>query len=158
MRLNPYSLIRMSVKCKILPNHILLEQVSNLISEGEDVVLRVKGESMMPFIHGDRDSVVLTHAYEVSVGDIVLCEIRPDKYVMHRIIVIRGRMLTLMGDGNYVDVEVCDTSSVRGVVVRFNRNGLTVDCSSIWYRRLSYLWVKLKPIRRILLGVYKLFI
>lgn len=113
---------------------------------------------MMPFIHGDRDSVVLTQASNVSVGDIVLCELWPGKYVMHRVIAVKECMLTLMGDGNYVDVEECDITSVRGVVVRFTRNGLTIDCSSKRYRRLSSLWLILKPIRRILLGVYKLFI
>ena len=149
---------KMLVERKILPNHILLGQTSTLIREGEDVTLRVKGRSMMPFIHGDRDSVVLTRALSVSVGDIVLCEFRPGKYVLHRVIEVRDCSLTLMGDGNYVEVEECDISSVRGVVVRFTRNGLSIDCSSKRYRRLSRLWVQLRPIRRILLGVYKLFI
>ena len=43
----------------IVPNAILLAEVSALVQEGKQVELLTKGCSMLPFIVGDRDSVRL---------------------------------------------------------------------------------------------------
>ena len=42
-----------------LPNDVLLSRAEAFLKAGREVVIRTKGSSMLPFIHGDRDSVVL---------------------------------------------------------------------------------------------------
>jgi len=54
-----------------VPNKVLLLEVTRLLDEGQIVILRVKGNSMLPFIIGDRDSVVLQKARLLQPGDIV---------------------------------------------------------------------------------------
>ena len=58
-----------------LANEILFPEVAALLEEGHTVTLKAKGTSMMPFIVGGRDSVVLQKADRVAVGDIVLARL-----------------------------------------------------------------------------------
>ena len=56
----------------VVPNSILLGEVRSLLAEGKDVVIPTKGNSMLPFIRGGRDSVNLRRLDTLEVGDIVL--------------------------------------------------------------------------------------
>mgnify|MGYP000134470099 CR=1 FL=1 len=51
-----------------LPNDILLSQAGEFLSEGREVILKAKGNSMLPFIRDGRDSVALTD-YHIGVSD-----------------------------------------------------------------------------------------
>ena len=53
----------------VVPNAILLGEVKSLLAEGKDVVIPTKGNSMLPFIRGGRDSVNLRRLEDVEVGD-----------------------------------------------------------------------------------------
>ena len=57
---------------RVLPNKVLLEEVAALVAQGKDVVFTPKGNSMLPFIRGDRDSVRLSACGEPEKGDIIL--------------------------------------------------------------------------------------
>ena len=46
------------MKKLILPNEILMGEVERLLSQGTAVTIMTKGNSMLPFIVGERDSVV----------------------------------------------------------------------------------------------------
>ena len=92
---------------KILPNDVLLGEVSRLVAEGESVTIMTKGTSMLPFIVGGRDSVRLVRPAELQPGMIVLAELHDGRYVLHRLISVDGQNLTLMGDGNIAGVERC---------------------------------------------------
>lgn len=134
---------------KTLPNDILLGEVSELLAEGNDVVIMTKGNSMLPFIRGDRDSVKLFRKDTVSAGDIVLAEITPGHYVLHRVIKADSDSLTLQGDGNLRGVEHCRAGNVKGTVVEIIKPGKTVVPDK------GKLWLCLRPVRRILLGLYR---
>ena len=73
------------MKKMIVPNEILLAEADDLLSKGIEVVLMTKGNSMLPFIRGEKDSVNLKRFGAVEVGDIVLARIAPQRYVLHRI-------------------------------------------------------------------------
>lgn len=100
----------------IVPNDVLLGEISALLEEGKEVELRCKGNSMLPFIVGERDSVRLVKS-GFSVGDAVLAELAPGHYVLHRIVAIEGDCVTLKGDGNLAGVEHCRLEDVRGKAV-----------------------------------------
>lgn len=100
----------------LVPNAILLTEVSNLLAEGKDVELKAKGYSMLPFIIGDKDSIRLRKE-PVSEGDAVLAEIAPGKYVLHRIVSIKGEVVTLKGDGNLLETERCRTQDIKGKAI-----------------------------------------
>jgi len=137
-----------------IPNSILLGEVAELLCSGRHVVLKTKGESMRPFIKGDRDSVELVRKDSYEVGDIVLAQIAPGRYVLHRLIEVT-EPVKLKGDGNLDAVETCRAADICGFACRILRNGeRTVDCCTPGFARVSRLWRNSPRLfRRIVLGV-----
>lgn len=139
----------------ILPNEVLLNEVTALLAEGHSVTLPAKGNSMLPFIRGGQDNVVLQLPEQIQEGDIVLVRHATFGYLLHRILHIDGEQITLMGDGNCKGVENCNRASLFGKVTAIIRNGKTIDCYSPGEQRKARLWIRLLPFRRILLAIYK---
>lgn len=139
----------------VLANDVLLPEVIRLLGEGENVKLRVKGHSMLPFIVGGRDSVILSKTELLHKGDIALAHLADGRYVLHRILAIAGERVTLMGDGNLYDTEECRRQDIAGIAVKILRNGIYIDCTSPGECRKATLWEVLKPLRRYLLGIYR---
>lgn len=124
--------------------------LSELLGEGRKVSMTPKGESMLPFIRGDRDSVTLERLSRPPVkGDIVLARVG-ETYVMHRVHEVEGDSLTLMGDGNVLGKERCSAADVLGVVTEVRREGGRVVKPG-----KGRLWRFLRPVRRYLLAFYK---
>ena len=141
-----------------VPNTELLPEVRRLIDEGRQVVILARGNSMLPFIRDGLDSVKLegVKGKELRIGDILLCEISPGRYVLHRLIRVEGESLVLMGDGNLRGTERCRTADVIARAVEIIRpNGATVCCDSPRERRRARLWYSMLPMRRYLLVIWK---
>ena len=140
-----------------LPNAEFLPHLCRLIDEGHKVSLRIKGNSMRPFLENERDIVVLAGASEYRTGDVVLAEIRKGCYVLHRIESIEGDTVNLRGDGNIKSTETCKISDIRAIAAAFIRKGKTIPTGSTIWRVYSKCWSRLLPIRRILLAIYRLW-
>ena len=139
----------------VVPNSVLLGEVKAMLAEGRDVVIPTKGNSMLPFIRGVRDSVKLRQLDTLEVGDIVLAELREGVYVLHRVFALDGDNVTLMGDGNRT-VEHCRREDIAGTAMTILRNGEKErDCRSAWALRRAGAWRRLLPFRRIILGIYR---
>ena len=140
---------------KTIGNDIFFAQIEELIAEGRDVVIRVKGHSMRPFMRSDRTSVRLSpcDAQRLQKGDIVLFR-HHGHHVMHRITARDGERLTLAGDGNYRKVEHCTTADVVAMVsCIIDRKGRSTECGSRRWRTVSAIWTATPPlIRRCILG------
>lgn len=137
-------------------NADLLPEVVTLLNEGHTVTLRLRGFSMRPFLEDNRDKALLIKPSTINVGDPVLCEIAPLHFVLHRIIKIDDEDITLRGDGN-IGVEHCKRENVLGAVIGFYRkNRKRLDRTDGWKWRLySYVWTRLFPLRRYILGIYR---
>lgn len=140
-----------------MPNAILIEEVRRLIQEGRSVTMRVKGNSMRLFLGNNRDDVRLEAIAPEAIRrfDVVLAEVSPKFYVIHRVIRREGDMLILKGDGNLYQTERCQATDVIGVVTAFYRKGrIRPDLASgLKWRLYSRLWLLLSPLRRVILGV-----
>jgi hypothetical protein len=138
-----------------LPNDKFLPIVRQVIQEGHSATIRVKGFSMRPFLETCRDKVILSQPTGIKVGDAVLAEIEKGHFVLHRIILIEGTHVTLMGDGNTQGTETCEVSDIAGKVTTFIRNGKPISSQSQKWRIYSYIWPRLLPLRPYLLFVYR---
>ena len=96
---------------KVVANDIIVPEIARLVAEGTKVAFTPKGVSMLPFILGGRDSVVLMKAEDPRIGDIALARIGTS-YVLHRIIGIEADVVTLMGDGNVAGTEKCSRADI----------------------------------------------
>jgi len=134
---------------RLLPNEVLLGAVEKMLTEGREVLMVPKGRSMLPFIRGEVDKVLLRKADGLEVGDIALARV-DNRYVMHRIVAIDGQQVTLMGDGNLQGKEQTTRDKVVGVVVDI----ITPEGRHCKPTR-GWLWRKLIPVRKYLLKIYR---
>lgn len=139
-----------------LSNEILIPKIVSLLEEDKTVTLPLKGFSMRPFLESDRDKALLIKVADFNVGDPVLAEVAPHRYVLHRVTKIDGDVVTLLGDGNLTP-EYCYKKDVRASVIGFYRKGKNkldrIDGRK--WKVYSKIWMTLRPIRRLLLAIYK---
>lgn len=140
----------------VFANAILLPEVVKMLEEGHTVTLSLRGFSMRPFLEDNRDKALITKAVRPNVGDAVLAEIAPKRYVLHRIIHIKDGWVTLRGDGN-LGTERCKVEDVKGFVIGFYRKGRNKldKTNGLKWRTYSFVWTRLYPIRRYLLAFYR---
>ena len=134
---------------KTYPNALLLGEVSAVLDEGREAIILPTGNSMLPFIRGGVDRVLLRRMPDVAVGDIVLVCIE-GRYLLHRVVAREGEALTLMGDGNVRGQEHCRIADVIGTVGEIIRP----DGSSRTPGKGCF-WRALRPVRRYLLAFYR---
>jgi len=141
-------------------DEVIMSEAIRLVDEGVSVTFPVKGRSMLPFIVGGRDSVILEKPTEIRKGDVVLAyvesENREDRhYVVHRIISLDGDRVTLMGDGNLALHEYCNRSDVCAKIsLVVKPNGKRRSLDSFLFRFFAKVWFALLPFRRYLLWIY----
>ena len=146
----------MEIIHKVLPNNDILDDVIKLVDEGQRVTLPVKGNSMLPFIIGGKESVELVKPGTIAVGDVVLAWINGCRFVVHRVMRIDGDHVQLMGDGNLSGDENCQINDVKAraeyvVAPDGKRRYLYTDTRL----RFSRLWRRLLPVRRWILAIYR---
>jgi len=140
----------------MMTDEVIIAEAIRLVDEGVSVTFPVKGNSMLPFIIGDKESVILQKPGQPKVGDVVLAWVMGDRHVVHRIIRIDGNHVTLMGDGNLSGTEHCPVSGIKAVVSHVvDAQGGRHDINNWWRRRAARLWWHLRPIRRYLLAIYR---
>ncbi len=139
-----------------LPNEIVIAEAQKLIEEGQDVLLRVKGNSMLPFIRGGEDFAVLRKVSQsLKRWDIVLAQDLNGRLIIHRIIDITPECVTLMGDGNLGYVEYCAPDGIIARLENIKRGERLIECNTSWARRKAIVWYHLRPARRYLLAIYR---
>lgn len=142
-----------------VPNEVLIAEIQKTLQQGHTATFRVKGNSMRPFLESLRDvaRVEKVTPEAVSEGDVVLAEIAPKRYVLHRVIERTDNQLTLKGDGNVAGVEHCLDTDVVAIATAFYRKGRSTPDSvtSLKWRIYSSVWLALSPLRRILLALYR---
>lgn len=141
----------------VIPNAVMLGEVSRMLCEGHSVVLMTRGNSMLPFIRGGADSVELVREDSYGPYDIVLAELSEGHYVLHRILSIGEGIVTLKGDGNLLGTETCRVDDIKGRAVKIiSRKGKETDCLSAGFERRSRRWVRAPYLcRRICIAVYR---
>lgn len=140
----------------MVTDHVIIEEASRLVRDGVCVTLPVNGQSMLPFIIGGKESVILQKPENLKVGHVVLAWVDGNHFVVHRIKAIDGANVTLTGDGNLGGLEHCQLSDVRALATHVvDTKGRKHDLYTKWRMRGLNIWNKLFPLRRYILGVYR---
>ena len=134
----------------------IMQEAIRLVGEGVSVTFPVNGRSMLPFIVGGVDSVVLVKPETLKVGDVVLAQVEGGRYVVHRIVCLDGDAVTLMGDGNLAGREHCRLADVRARATHVVRkSGKRCSLDSLGGRLAAKIWYAVLPFRRWLLAIYR---
>ena len=141
-----------------LSNDIFFAEVEELLAEGKQVTILVRGNSMRPLLRDGRDKVVLRKANDEDIkkGAVMLFRYR-GSHVMHRVRKIEGDVVIFEGDGNYKLQEVVTRKDIVAVVEAVVRpSGRRIECSSRRWRFLSFMWLSQMRIeRRVILGIMR---
>ena len=142
---------------KRVNNHLFMQEIRRAFRDGKkSVTFVVRGFSMRPFLENGRDKVILTPPREPKVGDVVLAEVREQTYALHRVIKIENGTYTMRGDGNPLRMtEQFTQDKIVGIADGFIRKGKEVSTGSRKWKFYSAVWNALKPLRRILLAIYR---
>lgn len=134
----------------------IIEEAVRLVEDGVSVTLPVNGNSMLPFIIGGKESVILQKPEQLIVGDVVLAWADGYRYVVHRIIHIDGDNVTLMGDGNLIGTEHCFLNDIKAVATHVvDAKERTHYLYNRWRKSAAKIWFWLRPMRRYLLAIYR---
>jgi len=134
----------------------IIEEAIRLVREGVSVTLPVNGNSMLPFIIGGKESVILQGPGLIDVGDVVLAWVDGCRYVVHRIIRINGDRVTLMGDGNLAGTEHCTLNEIKAIATHVvDAKERTHYLYNRWRKSAAKIWFRLRPMRRYLLAIYR---
>ena len=133
----------------------IIEETIRLVEDGVSVTLPVNGNSMLPFIIGGRESVILQKPEQLKVCDVVLAW-AGFRYVVHRIIRIDGNSVTLMGDGNLTGTEHCTLNDIKAIATHVvDAKERTHYIYNRWRKSAAKWWFRLRPMRRYFLAIYR---
>jgi len=134
----------------------IIQEAVRLVADGVSVTFPVKGRSMIPFIIGGRESVVLQKPDNLQRGQVALAQVGPDRYVVHRIIKVEPDRITLMGDGNICGTEICQPSNVLAIATHaVDEKGQRRTLESKGQVFKARVWYVIRPLRRIILAVLR---
>ena len=129
---------------RIIPNEVLLPEVA-------------RGNSMNPFLVDRSDSIVLGPYTDndLQLYTVVLARDTNGRIVFHRITRRNGKELTLQGDGNIRITEQTSVDDVMGIMIAAIRKEKEYPCNGRIWQRYSFWWLKLTPVRRWLLAIFR---
>ena len=139
-----------------MTDDVIIKEAVRLVHDGVSVTFPVKGRSMLPFIFGGRESVILQKPQDIQRGQVVLAEIAPDRYVVHRIIKVETDRITLMGDGNISGTESCPPDKVLAIATHVvDEKGQRRPLYSKGRIAKAKLWYHIRPLRRYILAILR---
>ena len=139
-----------------MTDDVIIKEAVRLVQDGVSVTFPVKGRSMLPFIFGGRESVILQKPQDLQRGQVVLAEIAPDRYVVHRIIKVETDRITLMGDGNIRGTESCPPDKVLAIATHVvDEKGNRRPLYSKARNAKAKLWYHIRPLRRYILAALR---
>ncbi len=138
-----------------LPFAALVGPIRDALDSGGRVRFRVEGNSMLPWLRGGADDVILIPAggRAWGVGDIVLIRDPKDRFILHRVTRRHGGEIWLMGDAQSETEGPWAEERVEAVVERVVHWGRDVDMSSFEARAFARIWRAVRPFRRRLLAL-----
>lgn len=140
-----------NIEPRIITNELYFEEVQRLLNQGKEVCIRIKGNSMLPFIKsGDRVLLIAYRDTPLLMGSNILVK-HGGKFIFHRYVGTKNGNIVLAGDGNLVLREYTTSSHILAVATKHYRgeNDLGVDINNTWHRLKGLFWYRLRILRRI---------
>ena len=119
----------------------LVPIIREVTRSGGEFNLFTRGTSMRPTICEGRHSVLLCECTTPVPGDIVLYERSEGHFVLHRIVRIRGSVMTMCGDNQFVLENGVPVSSIVAKVDKIldGENALFVNKSLLFRWKLGFI-------------------
>lgn len=107
-----------------------------------------QGVSMLPMLRQGKDCVELSQLpKQLQKYDLPVYRGANGKYVMHRVVGLRGDSYLCLGDNTY-HYEMVTPERMVAVVCAFSRNGRRISVENRSYRIYCRIWCAIFPARR----------
>ncbi len=104
-------------------NDQVLQLIKERVARGDTATLIVTGNSMAPLFKSGVTTVELRLPKRIKKYDIVLYQRKDGTVVLHRVVGIKGNLLSCRGDNEIVTEKGVSLSSVAAVAVASETNG-----------------------------------
>ena len=132
-----------------IPNQLFFAEVQAQIRQGKKVKIRVRGNSMLPFIRNNDEALLIPPTPEhIQKGTPVVALTDELGIVLHRIYHIEGNRITLLGDGNVNQFEHTSPDRIIATVSHYYRGKHTLKLDSWYMYLIGRLWMAAHPWRR----------
>ena len=131
----------------------MAEAIRAMLRDGGRVRLRVEGDSMLPWLRGGRDDVILVPAgnRRWGTGDIVLVRDPRGRFILHRVVRRADGRVWVLGDAQTRPEGPWSEAGVEALVDRVVLRGREIDMRSFPARVFATAWGAARPFRRVLL-------
>lgn len=143
---------------KVIDTGTYISTLVDLIRDGHEVSLSVFGSSMTPFLGDGRDRVFLRKPDgKLKKGDIVLYRRKNGDYVLHRICRVKkqAERYDMIGDAQTKIEKDIRREQIYAKAVRIERKGKFKTPGSLYWLFFQYIWVRIIPMRHLILQIYK---
>ncbi len=132
-------------------NQLLATEIIRQLQEERSVVIRVRGNSMRPFLRDDIDLVTIeAKRNSLKCLDLVLF-VYGDKYLLHRIVKMKNNIFFIRGDNNKsMNSEQIYKEKIIGIVTSVKRRNKEIKTNTLIWKIGSFIWVKTHRIRVII--------
>ena len=121
--------------------------IEDELSDYGNYATNTVGGSMRPLFRTHRDAVVLSSLdRDIKKYDIVLYKTSDGKYILHRVIGIKGGVFIIRGDNTFVR-EYVPKERIIASVTSFNRKGKRRKITDLSYKIYSRVWNFIYPLR-----------
>ncbi|MGE8427231.1 MAG: S24 family peptidase [Sphingobacterium sp.] len=139
-------------KARVISNEDYFAEVKRILAEGKEVRIRIKGNSMLPFIK-DGDAVLL-RAYQgehLALGSNILAKDK-NKFVFHRFVGKKNDVYVLAGDGNLVLREYVGATDIIAIAYLHypQAGGEVINIDRKWVKFRGLVWYHIRLLRRVL--------
>ena len=128
-----------------IPCEIYHDSIIELLQEGKVVEVRARGGSMLPYLCGNGNEILIVSPCspsDLQRGELVIFGRK--KLICHRIIKRDGNNLTIQGDGIIRKKEQVEVTDVKGIVRKIIKpNGKTVSTQTPAVQRYWRIWLRL---------------
>lgn len=133
-----------------ISSKVLFSAISEQLAENRQAAFTITGMSMWPFLCHGRDQVIVEHVDkdDLRIGDIILFRVSEERYILHRITCLGDAFFQTTGDGNLFRDMKMPYDCILAKAGKIIRKEKTIDCSNGAWKILSWIWMKLFPIRK----------
>lgn len=132
-----------------------ISMLLELIEQGHEVSLNIAGNSMLPFLAHNRDSVRLRKPDRaLKMGDIILYQRQTGQFVLHRICRIAKDGIFTVGDAQQLIEGPLKPEQIFGLVTDATRKNKLTGPGDFWWEFFEHVWLRLIPCRHAIMRLY----
>ena len=144
------------MKERIVDIYEYMAVLRDLTEQGKEVSLLITGNSMVPFLHHQRDYIFFKKPDRaLRKGDMVFYQRLGGQYVMHRICRVNpDGSFDLVGDGQWDIEHGIRREQIFGLITKVKRKGKLLTDGNFCWEFFRTVWLRIIPLRKFLMKSY----